>query len=622
MSTSSVESPGCVILLIDESAAMESAVQEEPLELGQEPKSKGVSIANAVNSLLKQLATGPDFDVTVIGYRSEDSGLSVAQARWSGPLAGREFVSTKELAANPVTVETRQRRIPDSTSFSGFRSEPVEVPVWYSAKTGGIAPQVLAFQKCKEILERWSQTAGPHPGQPLVIHLFAAGSGDGNPTKAIEELQSLAIGDRQPLVFQAHMSTAKAVPATLYTSNRTFLAPGPSRDLFERSSLLTADHASALKAANVIVGANARGMLFNAKLIDIVRFLSLVKSHVQNWPPRPANVAPAPIAPSAPVASEASIVADAVAPVVDPASRSESPVDEISADALTTEFPVETSGDAEDEFTLADLTAVLERAALVIFLLDRSVQDPFAADPNNPCIRLQEQANDWLSKIAKKPTGQIEVAAISYGLDSTGEVEVRNSFEAGLSGRILVTDTELESGATHIREFEEQLPNGVGGLITVPQKQRIFLELEPTAAASPLTAFEATAAAITDWCERHSQACVPPVVLHLTRGQHSASDLESAAAKLQSLSVSAGPVALYHTIATETPHSSISYCETDIELDSPQLKAAFAVSSPLIGRDQLMQSKPALVKPQSRGFVINGKFDLLLDGIREALSGD
>ena len=67
MSTCAIESPGCVILLIDESAAMQSAVQEEPLELGQEPKTKGVATANAVNSLLKQLSTGPDFDLAIVG---------------------------------------------------------------------------------------------------------------------------------------------------------------------------------------------------------------------------------------------------------------------------------------------------------------------------------------------------------------------------------------------------------------------------------------------------------------------------------------------------------------------------------------------------------------------------
>ncbi len=607
MGTSSIESPGCLILLIDESAAMQSAVQEELMELGQEPKSKAVSTANAINSLLKQLSTGADFDVAIVGYRSEDSGASTAKVRWSGPLAGREFVATRELAANPVTIETRQRRIPDPGSFSGFRTEPIEVPVWYVPQSGGIAPQVLAFETCKELLERWGATAGSNPGQPLVVHLFASGSGDGNPTRVIGELQNLSIGGRQPLVFQAHLSTAKAVPPTLYTSNRTFLAPGPARDLFERSSPLTADHISALKAAKVVVSPNARGMLFNAKLIDIVRFLSLVKTHVQNWPPRQTSPPPSVPTPTPVSAPDQTLIPT---PVIDEKIESEVPDDAVIVD----DAPL----DAGDHS--ASPAAERERAALIVFLLDRSVCDPFAADPNNPCLRLQGQANDWLGKIAKKPTGQIEVAVVSYGVDSTGDVEVRNTFEAGLTGRTVVADTELESGTIRIVETEQQFPNGIGGLMTVPIKQHILIELEPTAAAAPRTAFEAAAALIGDWCGQHSQASVPPVVLHLTRGQHSAGDLESAVASLQAHSVASGPVVVYHAIATESPHTSLSYCETDADLGCPELKAAFAVTSPLLGRDQLTESKPALVKPLSRGIVVNGKFDLLLDGIRAALT--
>ena len=599
MSATAIESPGCVILLIDESAAMESTVQEELLELGQELKSKGASAATAINSLLKQLAAGPDFDVALVGYRSVDAGPSVAKVRWSGPLAGREFVSTRELAANPVSIETRQRRVPDPSSFSGYRAEPVEVPVWYSPEFGGIASQVLAFQTCKDLLERWSQSAGPNPGQSLVIHLFAAGSGDGNPSKVIEELRELTISGQPPLVYQAHLSTAKSVPPTLYSSNRTFLQPGPSRDLFERCSPLTSDHSTALKAAKLVLGANARGMLFNAKMIDIVRFLSLVKTHVQNWPPRPASLTPQ--LPST----------NALTPQIEA---------EVPDDVVIVDAPAEAASNEVGQLPVPGTDTECEQAALVVFLLDRSVCDPFSADPSNPYLRLQEQANELLGKIAKNPTGQIDVAVISYGVDSVGEVEVRNTFEAGLTGRTLVADTELESGAIRTKEFDKQIPNGIGGLITVPQKQHILVELEPTSAAAPGTAFEAVAAVLSDWCGRHPQACVPPVVLHLTRGQHSASDLEPAAVKIQSMSVAAGSVVLYHAIATDAPHTSISYCETDIDLESPELKAAFAVSSPLLGRDQLLESKPALVKPLSRGFVVNGKFDLLLDGIRDALS--
>lgn len=614
MTTGAIESPGCLILLIDESAAMQSAVQEEQLELGKE-KSKGTTAANVINSLLKQLSNGPDFDIALIGYRSDDTGASIARSRWSGPLSGRDFISSLELAANPVAIETRQRRIPDPSSFDGFRSEPVEVPVWYVPEASGIAPQVLAFETCRELLTKWGETAGPNPGQPLVMHLFAGGSGDGNPSRVIGELQEMSIRGRKPLVFNAHFSNAKAVPPTVYCSNRSFLAPGPGRDLFERSSQMTGEQINALKSAKIVVASNARGMLLNGKVLDIVRFLSLAKTHVQNWPPRQA---PAVAAVEEPLPAMETAITSSPQPEPSVSVPSVATADDAAPPVETLPEPIPL--DAGGDVTLTDNISDLERAALLVFVLDRSVNDPFAADPNNPFLRLQGQANDWLGKLAKKPTGQIEVAVVSYGVDSTGEMEVRNTFEAGLTGRTTVTDSELESGTIRVIESEQQFPNGIGGLMTVPVKQLILIELDPTAAATPGAAFETVASLVGDWCKQHPNACVPPVVLHMTRGSHPAGDLDPGVEAVRANSVASGSTVVYHSIATEAPHTSLSYCESDDGLETAELKVAFAASSALLGREQLMESKPALVKAQSRGIVVNGKFDLLLDGIRAALT--
>lgn len=594
-----IESPGCVILLIDQSNAMDSLVQEETIEFGQQAKSKGVSIANAVNSILKQLSGGVDFDLSIVGYHTDDSGVSIAQSCWTGPLSGREFVSTQELAANPITVETRQRRIPDPSSFDGFRSEPIEVPVWYQSKTCGIAPQVLAFQTCREMLLKWSQTAGPNPGQALIIHLFGGGSGDGNPTKVIEELVSTPIGNVTPLLFQAHLCVARAVPPSLYCANRSFLSPGPPKDLFERCSPLGANHIAALKSFQVQISANARGMLYNAKMLDIVRFLSLVKAHVSSWPPRaaavqlsaPINALPVPVDPA-----PETIVSNNLQTVLQ-----ESPVSE--------SFPIENFP-----------PGVVEKVALVAFVFDRSIDDPYASAPNNPCSRLQDQLNDWLGKIAKEATGQLSVAVVSYGTDSTGETEVLSSFGAGLTGQSVVIDSELEHGAIRVEEITQQLDNGIGGLITRTQKRPIFFELEPTSATDPTSALQTVSSLISNWCHQHPQACTPPVVLHLTHGSQPASVLEPAIEALRSLSVTSGPALLYHVIATDAPHTSSSYCEDDSQLTGEGLLAAFSVSSLLLGREQLMESNPSLVLPQSRGFVVNGKFTFLMDAIRNALA--
>ena len=81
---------GCVVLLIDESAAMDTPVSRDPnnpITAAASAKSKAESIGTAVNALLNKLTQGPDFDIALVGYRSDaDGGVDVA-SRWGGTLA-------------------------------------------------------------------------------------------------------------------------------------------------------------------------------------------------------------------------------------------------------------------------------------------------------------------------------------------------------------------------------------------------------------------------------------------------------------------------------------------------------------------------------------------------------
>lgn len=603
-----LQNPGCVVFLIDESAAMESPLQEAggPMSsaaTGQLPKSKATSLATALNALFKRLGDGPDFDIALIGYQTDSAEQAVVESRWGGALAGREFVSIKELSGNPVTVETRTRKLPNPAGFGPLIEEPVSFPVWYVPQSKGKAPQVAAFRRCHEMLTNWLASAGPNPGAPLVFHLFAGGSGDGNPQKVIEDVMQFAVPSGSPLLLQAHFSTSKNVPATLYPSNRYYLPAGPQKDLFPRCSELPESLVTVLKQAKVAINPNAVGMLYNAKMVDIAMSLKLVESLVKSWP---ARTLAAPIAPPEP----APVVVEAVAApevILEPVAV---------ADVVIVESePAEIVAVAEPVVE----AVVRERAALLVCVLDRSLADPFSGDTKNACARLQEHLNDLLGKLAKRPTEVIETSVISYGIDSMGEVEVRTTLEGSLSGQAIVRDSELSGGALRVEEFEQQVPNGVGGLMTIPVKKSIFVELEPTAAASPVSAFAVAQQVLTDWCGRHPTSLVPPIVLHLSRGQIDSAALQEAAGLLQLIPGSLDPVSLFHLVVTETPHRSVVYPEQASELETPELQQMFELSSPVLNREQVSASNPNLVKPEARGFVVNGKIDLLVETLRDML---
>ena len=622
MNSTPIQSPGCVILLIDESSALDAPVQEDSQQAAAQPKKKSESIATAINAMLRRLSETADFDVALVGYKTDGADQPLVGSRWGGSLEGQDFVSLADVGAAPVVVETRNRKVPNPAGFGPPVDEPIEFPVWYQPELDGKSPQVAAFTYCQELLNSWIEQAGPNPGMPVIIHIFAGGSGDGNPQRVLDEIKGLELPTGNPLIFQAHLSSSKTVPATKYPGNRYYLPVGPQKDLFLRCSPVPEHLVASLKEAKVSMVENAVGMIYNAKMLDIVTLLKLVDAHTVDWPSKSAaalveEALPETI-PLSDDSSEETPLSDGDATPLDLA-------DDDSASALDS-LDEPTDPDAEeatdgDSLPAIDIPAAPgEKAALLVLLLDRSVNDPYSGDMNNSCTRLQGHANTVLGRLAKDASGKIDTAVVSYGIDAAGEDEVRNSFEGPLAGETIVNDTALAEGALRIEETEEQVPNGLGGMMTIPKKNHIFVELEPTAASDPVPGFTAVVDILNQWTGQHPDACLPPVILHLTRAELDSDQLAEAASMLGAVVTSAGSVVLYHLAATETPHPSASYPADGDAIESDSLQAIFDATSGLLGRDQLAIDKPSIVNVESRGLVINGKFDLLFDGILSALA--
>jgi hypothetical protein len=69
---------------------------------------------------------------------------------------------------------------------------------------------------------------------------------------------------------------------------------------------------------------------------------------------------------------------------------------------------------------------------------------------------------------------------------------------------------------------------------------------------------------------------------------------------------------LYHAVATETPHPSVVFPVSDEALTTEALRALWRSSSELLFNAELAAEKPT-IKPGARGFVVNGKFFVLMD---------
>ncbi|HVW02533.1 MAG TPA: hypothetical protein VHB77_19410, partial [Planctomycetaceae bacterium] len=394
-----------------------------------------------------------------------------------------------------------------------------------------------------------------------------------------------------------------------YATNRLYVAAGPMRDLFDRCSELTPALIESLRAAKIPATPNSRGFAYNARMSDVSKFLSLAKGYVASLaapaaaPPKSAMTPPAPpragMLPGAPPPPVTSAAPPPATAPVEPASVAAEPV------AVEEIVPLEPGPIAEQP------TA---QAGLVLFVIDRSAADPFGGDTQNACGRLVKQANELLSKLSKKAEGRIETGVVSYGADLMGETDVRTTFEGGpLAGRCLVRDVELADGALRVDEIEEQRSDGVGGIQNVTVRQATYVELDASKGVSPAPAFIAAAGLVGEWSGRSSGAGARPVVVHLTRGKQTASELQEAAAQLPPEAL------LYHVVATEDPHPSVLYPNAPDALQDAAYQVIWSLTSPLEAAAMLAETRPQ-IQADSRGLVVNGKFDLLIDSLKAALA--
>lgn len=577
---------GAVVFLVDESTAMEARIAGGT-------KSKSQCIATALNALLNQLAGGPAVDVAIVGYRVAADGPPDIACRWAGPLAGRQFVSSDELAEAPLTIETRLRKTP--TPGGVVREEPIRFPIWYRPTLGGPAVRDEAYGYCRRLLSAWLSASGSQLRPPLVISLIGELGPEERLSTAAKELEGLEGLSGPPWIVHAHLSTSARIPPTLYPCSDVHLPTAAARELFRASSPLPPPLVSALEQAQVTVNPNARGLIYNARLADLVSFLALAKAYAARSP--------------------------------EPLFSGREPVSQ-SSTLLREKVDVRAEAGAE--------AAPRPPAVLLVLLLDRSVSRPIEG-ATSVWARLQQDANELVAQIAGMPSrgipssfpaplrqagetdataakqakGSVCVAVLSYGASASGEAAVDRVLPAASSGRLWLQAGDLLGAALRVDEVMEQEPNGIGGLVAVRRKRPIYVDQEAAGAASPRPAFTAVKDLLAAWGREHPQPAGTSVVLHLTRGEFPGEEIAEAVNLLGELDPAPR---LYHLVRTESPHVSLAYPDDPSRLASPSLARLWELSSPLPGGQNLAARRPALGE-RSRGFVVNGKFDLLLAGV-------
>src|SRR6202035_1255719 len=109
---------------------------------------------------------------------------------------------------------------------------------------------------------------------PIVINITDGESTDGDPTQAATALQSLTTSDGAVLLFNLHLSSSKATPIQ-FPDREEGLPDKYAQLLFRLSSPLPSYMRAVAKEEAIEISDGARGFVFNADMISVIRFLDI-----------------------------------------------------------------------------------------------------------------------------------------------------------------------------------------------------------------------------------------------------------------------------------------------------------------------------------------------------------
>lgn len=276
--------PGCLIILLDQSESMEEPFGTSQAGSGQR---KCDAVATVLNGFLGELITAntvigsngeadarPRADLAVLGYHH-----TTVTSALSGDLATQDFVSLPDLQKNPMRVEARPKQELDT--LGRITEISVPFPIWVDPVATGGTPMLQALQRARDLANAWAN-AHPESYPPIVLNLTDGAASDskiaGDLEQVAHEITQIETADGHALLFTVHITSIKAYPVD-YPATEDELPPDPfARRLFALTSPIPEE--ARLLLGSLIgrpIPPHARGLVFNgdaASLLMMFRFAS------------------------------------------------------------------------------------------------------------------------------------------------------------------------------------------------------------------------------------------------------------------------------------------------------------------------------------------------------------
>lgn len=270
--TFSRTNPGCIVFLLDRSDSMKRVWGN-----GRDSLAQGA--ARALNKILLDLCVKSTkevggsarhyFDVGVFGYGARPvAGGEGVESAFGGALAGQAIVPIPQLFDNPLAVAEE----PSADATPGAR-----IPIWVEPVFGHRTPMCQAIATAGGHVFDWA-AAHPQSFPPIVINI-TDGLVTDNPFDGADltdwagRLASIETSDGNALLLNIFLS-ADGAPEVLFPVTPAGL-PQPGPELFGISSPLPKTMVANARASLVDVPDGARGLVFNAGLATLVKFLEI-----------------------------------------------------------------------------------------------------------------------------------------------------------------------------------------------------------------------------------------------------------------------------------------------------------------------------------------------------------
>jgi len=241
------------------------------------------------------------------------------------------------------------------------------------------------------------------------------------------------------------------------------------------------------------------------------------------------------------------------------------------------------------------------------------MNDPFGG--GDASLRKADGASDAINKLLSnlvikctKSEGvrdYYHVSVIGYG----GNVGPR--LGGALSGREIVTVSELANSPLRVEDRKRKVQDGAGGLVEEKVKFPVWFDPVADKGTPMCEALTLTKKLLQPWVAEHS-ACFPPIVINITDGEATDGDPSGPADEVRAIAGADGNALLFNVHLSSQRAPPIIFPDNDA-LPDQFAKSLFHISSPLPPHITAAAKQDGIpVSDGSRGFVFNaGMIELI-----------